>query len=102
MFTVYALFSDRCDRLYIGYTSNFEVRMASHNDFGRGFTSRCRPWRCFYEEQFADKAMAMKREKELKSFRGREFLRGQMLKGFFNLKILQDYVPPLPIGKVRS
>ena len=62
MFTVYALFSDRCDRLYIGYTSNFEVRMASHNDFGRGFTSRCRPWRCFYEEQFDDKAMAMKRD----------------------------------------
>ena len=54
--------------------------MASHNDFGRGFTSRCKPWRCFYEEQFADKAMAMKREKELKSFRGREFLRGQLLK----------------------
>jgi putative endonuclease len=88
MFTVYGLISDRCDRLYVGFTTNLEIRMASHNDFGRGFTSRCRPWRCFYQEHFDDKALAMKREKELKSFKGRAFFRGQLLKGFFNLKNL--------------
>ena len=80
MFTVYGLILDRCDRLYVGFTTNLAIRMASHNEFGRGFTSRCRPWRCFYQEHFDDKALAMKREKELKSSKGRAFLRSQLQK----------------------
>ncbi len=79
MFTVYGLISDSCDRLYVGFTTNFEIRMALHNEFGRGFTSRCRPWRSFYQQHFDDKALAMKREKELKSFIGRTFLSGKFL-----------------------
>jgi putative endonuclease len=34
-----------------------------------------RPWQIIYEEQHASKLQALEREKELKSFKGREFIR---------------------------
>ncbi|HEY5823050.1 MAG TPA: GIY-YIG nuclease family protein [Cyclobacteriaceae bacterium] len=37
-----------------------------------------RPWRLFYSETFETKSEAMQREKQLKSFKGREFLRSQL------------------------
>jgi len=32
MFTVYALYSESSDKIYIGYTSDLEARMLSHNE----------------------------------------------------------------------
>ncbi|MES2516251.1 MAG: GIY-YIG nuclease family protein [Bacteroidota bacterium] len=76
MFTVYALYSEKYDKIYIGYTSNIEQRMLSHNELGtKGYTLRYRPWKLIYSERFPDKVSAMKREKELKSGKGREFIR---------------------------
>ena len=76
MFTVYVLHSPRFDKIYIGYTSNLESRLKSHNELGRkGWTIKYRLWLLIYTEVFATKAEAMKREKELKSSRGRVFIR---------------------------
>ena len=80
MFTVYALYNVAHDKLYIGYTSNLEQRILSHNELGKkGWTIRYRPWVLFYTEEFASKSEAMRREKELKSGKGREFLRGKLI-----------------------
>jgi len=35
MFTVYVLYSDDYDKIYIGYTSNLEQRLLSHNKSGK-------------------------------------------------------------------
>lgn len=45
-----------------------------HNSGTSKFTSQNRPFVLCYSEQFASKVEAMKREKYLKSGRGREFL----------------------------
>ena len=75
MFTVYVLYSEKHNKIYIGYTSNIEQRLLSHNELGtKGYTLRYRPWKLIYTESFLLKLDAMKREKQLKSAKGREFI----------------------------
>ncbi len=75
MFTVYVLYSASFNKIYIGYTSNLDDRMLSHNSLGKkGYTLKFRPWSLVYTEEFATRADAMRREKELKSAKGRKFI----------------------------
>ena len=75
-FTVYALYSVRYDKLYIGYTSDLEQRLKSHNELAKkGFTVKYRPWGLIFSEDFERKSEAMKRERELKTHQGRIFLK---------------------------
>jgi putative endonuclease len=76
MYTVYALFSVKFDKIYIGFTSNLQGRLIAHNHpKNKGWTKRFQPWEIFYSEVFDDKKSALKREKELKSYQGRVFLK---------------------------
>ncbi|MCX2744460.1 GIY-YIG nuclease family protein [Mangrovivirga sp. M17] len=76
MFTVYVLYSEQYDKLYIGYTSDLEDRILSHNQKAtKGFTIRYRPWKLIHTEELDSKTLAIKREKQLKSSRGRDFIR---------------------------
>ena len=68
MFTVYVLYSEKFNKIYIGFTSDLEKRFVSHNELGtKGWTIKFRPWKIVYTESFETKAEALKREKELKS-----------------------------------
>jgi putative endonuclease len=74
-FTVYILYSAGYNKIYIGYTSNLIQRFYSHNQLGKdGYTVKFRPWEIIYTEVFETKAVAMKREKELKSAAGRQWI----------------------------
>ncbi|MFD3275114.1 GIY-YIG nuclease family protein [Aquirufa echingensis] len=76
MFVTYVLYSATFDKIYIGYTSDLISRFHSHNSLAKsGYTIRFRPWKVIYVEFFDLKSTAMKREKELKSSKGRTFLR---------------------------
>jgi putative endonuclease len=76
MFTVYILHSEKHNKIYIGFTSDLEARLLSHNQLStKGYTIKYRPWKVIYTEEFLDKVSAMKREKELKSSNGRAFIR---------------------------
>jgi putative endonuclease len=58
-----------------------EARLYSHNSSNNsGYTKRYQPWEVIYTEVFEIKSEAMKREKELKSARGRTFIRNIILK----------------------
>ncbi|MCF8307483.1 MAG: GIY-YIG nuclease family protein, partial [Bacteroidales bacterium] len=49
MYTVYVLYSPNYDRLYIGFTSDLENRLLSHNSLAKkGFTAKFRPWETIY------------------------------------------------------
>jgi len=75
MFTVYVLYSEKYDKIYIGYTSNIEQRLLAHNQLEtKGFTLKYRPWKLVYSEIFSEKGEAMRREKQLKTARGRKFI----------------------------
>ena len=76
----YVLYSSQFDKIYIGYTSDLEARLLSHNSLAtKGWTVRFRPWEILFYEEFQLKAEAMKREKELKSARGRLYIRNTYL-----------------------
>ncbi|MDQ8004969.1 MAG: GIY-YIG nuclease family protein [Pedobacter sp.] len=80
MFTVYILYSKQFDKIYIGYTSNLEQRLLSHNALAtKGYTIKFRPWEILHTEVFESRSEALRREKQLKSAKGREFIRKQLL-----------------------
>ncbi|MTI21759.1 GIY-YIG nuclease family protein [Fulvivirga sp. RKSG066] len=75
MFTVYVLHSTNHNKIYIGYTSDLANRLDSHNIYAKkGYTVRYRPWEVIYTEEHSNKSEALKREKQLKSAKGREFI----------------------------
>jgi len=82
MFTVFVLYSKIYNKIYIGFTSNLAERLKSHNELAtKGWTVRFRPWQLIYTEEYLEKSGAMKREKELKSAKGREFIWAMIEKG---------------------
>ena len=72
----YVLYSQKYNKIYIGYTSNLQQRLRSHNELAtKGWTIKFRPWQLIYKEEFETKSDALKREKQLKSYQGRTFIR---------------------------
>ena len=81
MYIVYVLYSEKFDKIYIGYTSNLVERLKSHNELAtKGWTMRFRPWKVIYQEPFETKREAMIKEKQLKGGQGREHIRREMIK----------------------
>jgi putative endonuclease len=79
-FHVYVLHAVRANKIYIGFTANLQQRLKSHDELAtKGWTIKFRPWVLVHAEVFQTKAEALKREKELKSARGRNFIRIHIL-----------------------
>lgn len=75
MYTVYILYSIAFNKIYVGYTSNLEQRLLSHNELGKkGWTIKFRPWQLIHQELYTTKTEALLREKELKGGKGREWI----------------------------
>ena len=80
MYKVYVLYSQKHNKIYIGFTSNLEDRLLSHNEKAtKGWTIRYRPWELVYTEKFEIKSKAMIRERQLKTAKGREFIWGLVM-----------------------
>lgn len=80
MFTVYVLYSSKYSKIYIGFTSDIEQRMNSHNILAKkGWTIKFRPWELVHKEIFENKTDAMSREKQLKTGRGREWIWSEII-----------------------
>jgi len=80
MYTVYILNSFTYRKTYTGYTSNLLERFYSHNIYGqKGWTKSFRPWVFIYSEVFEIKEEAVAREKELKSGKGREWVKCNLI-----------------------
>ncbi len=64
--------------MYIGQTKNLSARLMLHNnkEFKKGYTTKfAGNWEIIYSEEKETRQEALKREKQLKSFRGREFIK---------------------------
>jgi putative endonuclease len=77
MFTVYAIYNKQADKYYIGQTSDIVNRLRLHNsNTFKGYTSRFQgEWELIYNESVATRSEALAREKQLKSYRGREYIK---------------------------
>ncbi len=75
MFWVYVLLNQK-GTMYIGQTGDLAKRLADHNSGNTGYTTKIGgPWKLVYKEPHETRSLAMKREKELKTGKGREYLK---------------------------
>jgi putative endonuclease len=81
-FFAYVIKNSNTGKIYIGQTSNLKNRIDRHNGLLKNklssFTSKNKQnglWILIYFEELSDRKAAIKREKELKSYRGREFIK---------------------------
>ena len=81
MFYTYVLYSELYDRIYIGQTNNISIRLEKHNSGKVNSTKAYLPWKMIHYENFQNRTEAMKREKELKSHKGRDFIQKILLNG---------------------
>jgi putative endonuclease len=80
-FHVYILENERKD-IYIGQTGNLAERLKQHNDPNCRLTLHTKrrpgPWHLIFSEEFSTRSEAMKRERELKSGKGRDWIRANL------------------------
>ncbi len=74
MFIVYILKSVNFGCRYVGSTGDLKQRLSQHNEGLARYTKGRRPWELIYFEEYSTRAEAMRREKFLKSGRGRKEL----------------------------
>ena len=70
MHYVYVIKSSQFGSYYIGSTGNLFKRLEEHNKNRSKFTKNKGPWQLVYKEKVNTKASALKREKQIKSYKG--------------------------------
>ena len=75
VYTVYILKSEISEKHYIGVTKDLSERLERHNTGRSKWTKKYKPWHIVYTEEFQDKVEALKREKQIKSYKGGEAFR---------------------------
>jgi len=86
-FYVYVLESLKDKKRYIGFTTNIRKRLEEHQK-GKSFATKSRlPMKCIYIEACTNRNDAERREKYLKTTRGRRFL-VKRLKSYYSQSLL--------------
>jgi putative endonuclease len=78
---VYALYNSDAQKVYVGQTADLERRLIEHNQKSdkSSYTSRFDgEWQLIYKEAVGSIQEALGREKYLKSYRGRAFIKSHI------------------------
>ena len=67
------------DLTYVGYTTDVNDRVNTHNAGGSVYTAQYRPWKLIWHCTFEDKYKALDFEKYLKTSSGKAFLQKRFL-----------------------
>lgn len=86
MYYVYAIQSLKDNKFYTGFTDNLERRIKEHNNKEEPSTKSRAPFRLVYFEGCISKKDALAREKQLKSGRGKKYLRDRLRHYFEGLE----------------
>lgn len=78
MYFVYVLLSDKTKRFYVGFSTNPNQRLKTHNSGGNKSTKLGKPWQLLYLEGYRNKADALGREKFLKGTSGKVYIKKQL------------------------
>jgi putative endonuclease len=82
MHTVYILFSPARNKYYIGQTGDSLIeRIKKHNSMHKGFTGRIKDWELKYKAEYETRKLAIKREKEIKSWKSRKMIEVLIING---------------------
>jgi putative endonuclease len=69
MYFVYILQSLNSNRYYIGHTNHIDRRIQEHNTGNTKSTKAFAPWKLVYTEKFKSRLEAVRREREIKSYK---------------------------------
>lgn len=75
---IYILLSGKDKKLYTGFTDNLKSRFEQHCKGQVNSTKQRRPLELIYSEACLDKKDAMHREKYLKTYHGKLFIRNRL------------------------
>ena len=78
MYFIYGIYNVKNKKIYIGQCNNIKERIEMHNNktFSNSYTARFDgEWILIYSEKTETRKKALIREKQLKSYRGREFIK---------------------------
>ena len=78
MYYTYVIQSEKDDNLYVGFTKNLKLRFEKHSKGQVESTRDRRPLNLIYYEACLSQDDATKREKYLKSYHGRMFLKNTL------------------------
>ena len=74
MYFLYILQSEPTGRYYIGQTQNVEERVSYHNaNYSKSPKNRG-PWKLVYTEQYPSRSEAVRRERQIKSWKDRRMI----------------------------
>jgi putative endonuclease len=88
MYYTYVLRSEADNQFYVGYTKNLKLRFEKHNNGYIESTKNRRPLKLIYYEACLAQQDALRREKYLKTWHGKQFLHKRLksyLTGFTQL-----------------
>jgi putative endonuclease len=71
---VYVLRSEKDGSFYIGHTADLEERLKRHNERRSRYTRNKVPWKLIYQKGFNTRTEAIKREREIKRMKSREYI----------------------------
>ena len=74
MYFVYIIYSEKCNRYYIGYCEDIEVRLNRHNKGMVMATKNCRPYVLKASKAFRSELEARREEARLKRMKSRKYL----------------------------
>jgi putative endonuclease len=75
MVIVYAIWSERFNRIYVGMSQDIEKRLKEHNAGITQSTRAFRPWKIIFTANFENWEIGRSAEKYYKSGIGKEFLK---------------------------
>ncbi|MBI2021912.1 GIY-YIG nuclease family protein [Candidatus Daviesbacteria bacterium] len=82
MYFVYSIYNVKHKKIYIGQTKDLPRRLREHNDpeclrhtYTRRFDGL---WELIYKEELSSRSGALLREKQLKSYQGRLFIKNHI------------------------
>jgi len=78
MYYTYVLQSQKNQQFYTGFTENLKLRFERHNKGLVESTKNRRPFKLIYFEACLDRDDATRREKYLKSYHGKMFLKRRL------------------------
>jgi len=74
MFCVYILFSEKCNRYYIGYSADIQARLIRHNAGMVKATKNCIPYRLCASKEFGSELEARREELRIKKQKSRTYI----------------------------
>ena len=71
---VYIIKSQKDGTYYVGSTQNVEERLERHNQGRSKYTKAKKPWKLVYYEEQPDRSAAVKRERQIKNRKDRNYI----------------------------